>query len=91
MLPEMFLLRDMVILFGLAVFTVVLFRRLMFPSIIGFLFTGNMGLSAIAPIVTGFVADGYGLSNALHFVGLFPFLACLVSLGAMISLRGPRS
>ena len=58
-------------------------------SLVGFLFTGNMGLSAIAPIVTGFVADGYGLANALHFVGLFPFLACLVSLGAMISLRGP--
>lgn len=33
-------LRDIEILFGLALVTVVLFRRLMFPSIIGFLFTG---------------------------------------------------
>lgn len=34
------LLQDMEILFGLAVATVVLFRRLMFPSIIGFLAAG---------------------------------------------------
>jgi len=33
-------LQDIEILFGLALITVVLFRRLMFPSIIGFLFTG---------------------------------------------------
>lgn len=34
------LLQDMEILFGLAVVTVILFRRLMFPSIIGFLVAG---------------------------------------------------
>lgn len=34
------LLLDMEILFGLAVITVILFRRLMFPSIIGFLMAG---------------------------------------------------
>lgn len=34
------LLQDMEILFGLAVTTVIIFRRLMFPSIIGFLAAG---------------------------------------------------
>lgn len=37
---EFALLQDMEILFGLAVITVILFRRLMFPSIIGFLVAG---------------------------------------------------
>lgn len=37
---EYALLQDMEILFGLAVTTVILFRRLMFPSIIGFLAAG---------------------------------------------------
>ncbi len=37
---EFALLQDMEILFGLAVVTVILFRRLMFPSIIGFLVAG---------------------------------------------------
>ena len=35
-------LRDIEILFGLALVTVILFRRLMFPSIIGFLVTGML-------------------------------------------------
>ena len=50
---DLFALRDMVILFGLAVFTVVLFRRLMFPSIIGFLFTGILA----GPYTLGFIRD----------------------------------
>lgn len=33
-------LQDLEVLFGLALITVILFRRLMFPSIVGFLFTG---------------------------------------------------
>lgn len=42
-------LKDVDILFGLALVTVVLFRRLMFPSIIGFLATGILaGLYALA-------------------------------------------
>jgi CPA2 family monovalent cation:H+ antiporter-2 len=44
-------LRDLEILFGLAVITVVLFRRLLFPSIIGFLVTGVLaGPHALALI-----------------------------------------
>jgi len=45
------LLQDMEILFGLAVATVILFRRLMFPSIIGFLVAGILaGPHALALI-----------------------------------------
>jgi CPA2 family monovalent cation:H+ antiporter-2 len=44
-------LRDLEILFGLAVVTVVLFRRLLFPSIVGFLVTGVLaGPHALALI-----------------------------------------
>ncbi len=50
-------------------------------SLVGFLYTANMGLAFIAPILTGLVADAYGLGTAVVFVGLFPLLACIVSLG----------
>jgi CPA2 family monovalent cation:H+ antiporter-2 len=50
---NLFALQEMVILFGLAVFTVILFRRLMFPSIIGFLFTGILA----GPYTLGFIRD----------------------------------
>ena len=45
------ILKDVEILFGLALVTVILFRRLNFPSIIGFLFTGILaGPHALAAI-----------------------------------------
>jgi CPA2 family monovalent cation:H+ antiporter-2 len=50
---DLFVLREMVILFGLAVFTVSLFRRLKFPSIIGFLFTGILA----GPYSLGLIRD----------------------------------
>lgn len=50
---EFQVLRDMEILFGLAVFTVVLLRRLMFPSIIGFLATGILA----GPYALGLIKD----------------------------------
>ena len=50
---------------------------------VGFLYSGNMGLSFLAPLTTGIVADLYGLPAALTFVGIFPLLACLVPLGLL--------
>lgn len=50
-------------------------------SIVGFLFTGNMGLSSVSPILAGLIADAMGYGVALAFIGLFPLLACLVVLG----------
>ena len=49
-------------------------------SIVGFLFTGNMGLSSVSPILAGLVADAMGYGAALIFIGVFPLLACVVVL-----------
>lgn len=52
-------------------------------SLVGFIYTGNMGLSFIAPIVAGFIADAYGLAAALSLIGVFPLLACFVALSPL--------
>jgi len=59
-------------------------------SLVGFLSTGNMGLSFIAPILTGLVADAYGLATALVFVGIFPLLASLFALATLSRARATR-
>jgi MFS family permease len=56
-------------------------------TLVGFLFTGNMGLSFLSPIIAGVIADTYGLAVALAFIGIFPFLACVVTLGPLIAGR----
>lgn len=48
---------------------------------VGFLYSGNMGLSFIAPLTAGVVADSYGLGAAITFLAIFPLLAGLVPLG----------
>lgn len=50
---------------------------------VGFLYSGNMGLSFVAPLSAGIVADAYGLPAALTFIALFPLLAALVPLGLL--------
>lgn len=52
-------------------------------SLVGFIYTGNMGLSFIAPIVAGFIADAYGLAAALSLIGVFPLLACFVAISPL--------
>ena len=47
---------------------------------VGFLYSGNMGLSFLAPISAGLVADAYGLPAAVTFIGIFPLLACFIAL-----------
>lgn len=49
-------------------------------TLVGFLYSGNMGLSFLAPILAGLVADAYGLPAAVTFTSIFPFLACIVPL-----------
>lgn len=44
-----------------------------------FIFAVNMGISFIAPITAGVVADVYGLPMALIFIALFPFIACVIT------------
>jgi len=49
-------------------------------TLVGFLFTGNMGLSFISPILAGIVADSYGMGAGLAFIGIFPLVGCVVAL-----------
>lgn len=59
-------------------------------SIVGFLYTGNMGLSGLAPILAGVTADLYGLEVALPFIGIFPLLAALVALVPWVPRKASR-
>ena len=60
-------LKDIEILFGLALVTVILFRRLMFPSIIGFLVTGVLaGPHALAFIKNTHQPPRYLFRRAYH-------------------------
>ncbi len=56
-------------------------------TLVGFLFTGNMGLSSVSPLLAGLIADAFGLGIALTFIGIFPLLACLVVLGFLTRAR----
>ena len=47
---------------------------------VGFLYSGNMGLSFLAPLLAGVVADAYGLPVAVTAIAIFPLLACVVPL-----------
>jgi MFS family permease len=59
---------------------------------VGFLYSGNMGLSFIAPLSAGLIADAYGLPAALTFIGIFPLLASAVPLAMLREkLCGPRA
>ena len=49
-------------------------------SIIAFIYGANMGVSFLAPILAGIVADAYGLPGALIFIALFPFSASVLTL-----------
>jgi MFS family permease len=49
-------------------------------SIVAFIYGANMGVSFLAPIVAGIVADAYGLPTALVFIALFPFSASVLTL-----------
>jgi len=50
---------------------------------VGFLYSGNMGLSFVAPMAAAVVADAYGLPAAVTFIGIFPLLAALVPLALL--------
>jgi MFS family permease len=49
-------------------------------SIIAFIYGANMGISFLAPILAGIVADAYGLPAALIFIAVFPLLASVLTL-----------
>lgn len=47
-------------------------------SIVAFIYGANMGLSFLAPLMAGVVADFYGLPNALASLAVFPLLAAMI-------------
>lgn len=47
-------------------------------SIVAFIYGANMGVSFLAPIFAGVVADQYGLTMALAAIAVFPFLAAVI-------------
>lgn len=59
-------------------------------SIVAFIFTANMGVSFLAPIMAGVIADGWGLPMALTSIALFPLLACVVAVVLFVVAPGLR-
>ncbi|MDD2310611.1 MAG: cation:proton antiporter [Desulfuromonadaceae bacterium] len=72
-------LKDIEILFGLALITVVLFRRLMFPSIIGFLVTGILA----GPYALAFIKDTHKVEQMAE-IGV---VLLLFTIGIELSLK----
>ena len=56
-------------------------------SIVAFIYGANMGLSFLAPLVTGVVADQYGLPTAITAIAVFPLLASLICFVLLIQRR----
>ena len=48
-------------------------------SIVAFIYGANMGVSFLAPIIAGIIADAYGLPTALTFIAGFPFAASVLT------------
>ncbi|MEX0803214.1 MAG: MFS transporter [Candidatus Binatia bacterium] len=48
-------------------------------SIVAFIYGANMGVSFLAPIIAGIIADAYGLPTALTSLAVFPFAASVLT------------
>jgi len=59
-------------------------------SIVAFIYGANMGVSFLAPVLAGVVADAYGLPVALNVIAIFPLLAAIVTFFLLKSTRPPR-
>jgi MFS family permease len=56
-------------------------------SIVAFIYGANMGVSFLAPILAGLVADAYGLPAALNAIACFPLFAAAVTFFLLRSKR----
>ncbi|MBP1751285.1 MAG: Kef-type potassium transporter, NAD-binding protein [Geobacteraceae bacterium] len=72
-------LKEIEILLGIAVATVIIFRRLMFPSIIGFLFAGMIA----GPYTLGFISDTHQVEQMAE-IGV---VLLLFTIGIEFSLK----
>jgi FSR family fosmidomycin resistance protein-like MFS transporter len=49
-------------------------------SIVALIYGANMGLSFVAPLLAGLIADSYGLPTAVTAIAIFPLLSFVVCL-----------
>ncbi|TMA62422.1 MAG: MFS transporter [Deltaproteobacteria bacterium] len=49
-------------------------------SIVALIYGANMGVSFLAPVSAGLIADAYGLPTALHAIAVFPLIAAVITL-----------
>jgi MFS family permease len=49
-------------------------------SIVALIYGANMGVSFLAPVSAGLIADAYGLPAALHTIAVFPLIAAVITL-----------
>jgi len=60
-------------------------------SIVAFIYGANMGVSFLAPILAGLVADAYGLPMALTAIALFPLIAAVLTAVLLKPAHAARS
>ena len=49
-------------------------------SIVALIYGANMGISLLAPVSAGLIADAYGLPTALHAIAVFPLIGAVITL-----------
>jgi len=49
-------------------------------SIVALIYGANMGVSFLAPVSAGLIADAYGLPTALHAIAVFPLIGAVITL-----------
>ena len=60
-------------------------------SIVALIYGANMGVSFLAPVSAGLIADAYGLPAALHAIAVFPLIAAVITLLLLKPARAMNS
>jgi len=60
-------------------------------SIVALIYGANMGVSFLAPVSAGLIADAYGLPAALHAIAVFPLIASVITLLLLKPARAMNS
>ena len=60
-------------------------------SIVALIYGANMGVSFLAPVSAGLIADAYGLPTALHAIAVFPLIASVITLLLLKPARAMNS
>ena len=60
-------------------------------SIVALIYGANMGVSFLAPVSAGLIADAHGLPAALHAIAVFPLIAAVITLLLLKPARAMNS